>query len=149
MPASPSLAANATFAVRVRAETPILSRYGFSAAVTAARAPAVAPTDVGVVQIVGSRTLRVSWVSLNATAAENNKVTTYKVSWGPTEILVTSDRGSATVTAPTNAGTGTPMSYDITGLNTIGQPIRVTVQAVNKIGAGAIGIATYPEPDPG
>ena len=143
------LAANAIFAVRVRAATPLLSRYGFSAAVTAGRAPAVAPTDVGVVQIVGSRTLRVSWTSLNATDAENNKVTTYKVSWGPTEILVTSDRGSATVTAPANAGTGTPMSYDITGLNTIGQPIRVTVQAVNKIGAGAIGTATYPEPDPG
>ena len=143
----PGLAPNATYVVRVQAATP-LGRYGFSAATKAAVPPSTAPTEVDVVQIAGTTTLRVNWLSLNATNAANQGVTGYKVSWAPTNSQVTGNRGSATVTAPAIAGNGMPMSYDITGLTAIGQAIRVTVQAVNDIGAGAFGTDTYLGPAP-
>ena len=136
---------NGTYVVRVRAATP-LGRYGYSAAVKTERAPSAAPTAVSVVQIVGTTTLRVDWTSLTASAARMQGVTGYKVSWGPTNDQVPGNRGTAMVAAPANAGAGVPMSYNITGLNAIGQPIRVTVAAVNNIGAGAYSAGTYPPP---
>ncbi|MCY3851388.1 MAG: fibronectin type III domain-containing protein [Acidimicrobiaceae bacterium] len=140
------LTTDATYVVRVRAATPV-GRYGFSAAVKAESAPTTAPTGVDVVQIVGTTTLRVIWTSLNATNARDQKVTGYKVSWNPTNAQVPGNRGTATVTAPANAGAnGMPMSYDITGLTAIGQTIAVSVQAVNAVGPGAIGSDRYPPP---
>ncbi len=136
------LAYDATYVVRVRAATP-QGRWGFSAAARTESAPSTAPS-VSVVNIAGTTTLRVNWTSLNAMDSRTQGVTGYKVSWGPTEPTVPGNRGTATVAAPANAGSGMPMSYDITGLTAIGQPIRVTVAAVNKIGAGAQGMGTYP-----
>ena len=140
------LTANATYVVRVQASTP-LGRYGFSVAAKAEQAPTTAPTGVDAVQIAGKTTVRVNWTSLNATNTFLQRVTGYKVSWGPTNAQVTGNRGTVTVAAPANAGSnGMPMSYDITGLTAIGQAIRVTVQAVNNIGPGAGGADTYPTP---
>ncbi len=140
------LTPNATYVVRVRASAPaaVASIYGFATAAKAERAPTTSPTGVSVVQIAGTSTLRVDWLSLNATNTRTQKVTSYKVSWAPTNAQVTGNRGTATIAGPANAGSGMPMSYNITGLTAIGTPMRVTVQAVNNIGAGAGGAETFP-----
>ena len=137
-----------TIVVRVRAVTAAgaaVGRYGFSSAVKAQAAPATPPTNVDAVQIAGTTTVRVDWTSLSAFYAASQRVTKYQVSWGPTNPQVTGNRGSATVAAPANAGEGLPMSYNITGLNAIGQTIRVTVQAVNNVGPGGERHSQLPE----
>ena len=133
----------ATYVVRVRASSPV-GRYGFSAAVKAELAPTFTARalDMSVVGIVGTPTLRVDWTALDATTARTQRVTGYKVSWQPQEPLVSGNRGNATVPAP--AEPGSAMSYNITGLTAIGQPIVVSVQAVNNVGAGSGDGYVYP-----
>lgn len=132
---------NRTYVVRVRATAPteVASLWGFSAPVKAERSPysdtgRVADNTLSVVQIAGTSTLRVNWISLSAANSKKYRVTGYEVSWKPTNAQVSGNSGKFVVAAPAKPGVGVPMSYDITGLTAIGQSIRVTVKAVNNVG---------------
>ena len=136
------LTAGSSYVVRVKAFTQdrsggtfsgaaLLGVPGFSAPFKAAGAPGTAPSDLAVVQVEKTKTLRVTWTPFTGAAAEG--ITGYQVTWNPTLTTVNSgSRGSMKVTGA-NAKT-----FDITTLTATpaGTTMSVTVAAINAVGVG-------------